>query len=71
MEVKVGNLAPCVDAVQLVSVCGVPEANASVGSSTTRGKKTALMRRPSDGLNCSSMLSQFQHRFLRLLVPDQ
>ena len=44
MEVKVGNLAPCVDAVQLVSVCGVPEANASVGSSTTRGKKAALMR---------------------------
>lgn len=51
------NLASSVNTLQLVAVCRIPEANASISSSTSRCKKAALVGRPSDGLNSSCVLS--------------
>lgn len=36
-------LAPRVNTVQLVAVCGVPEANTSISCSTSRCKKASLV----------------------------
>jgi len=65
------NLAPSVNTVQLMAICSVPKTNAPISSSTSRHKETALVRGPSNGLHCSSMLSKPQSWLLRVLIPYQ
>lgn len=64
-------LTSCVNATQL-RVCGcVPETNAAISCSTSRGKKPVKMGWPSNCLNSSCVLTVLEHWLSRALIPDK
>jgi len=59
---EVANLRAGIDALQRSVGGGVPKADASIGSTATRGEKAVLMRRPRDGFDGGLVLRQAQRR---------
>ena len=69
---QIAHLAASVDEIERFTGEAVPESNASVGSSATRAHHTMLMRRPSDRLHSSLVLTELDLS-LRVVVtgPNQ
>ena len=56
---QIADLTTCVYPVHWLAGQGVPETDASISCSTSTAHGTVLMRRPSDGFDCSEVLAEF------------
>ena len=68
-EHQVAHLRTCVDTIHRLQSQRVPEADASVSSSTSSGKKAVLVGTPTDGLHGSIVLREFCKRVRTLCAP--
>lgn len=61
---QVADLASCVDPVHWLAGQSVPEANASVSSSTTAAHSPMLVRRPGYSFDCCDVFAKFDLGFI-------
>ena len=69
-EHQVANLRPSVNVVDWLQAVGVPEPDASVCSTATRGQETILIWIPGNCFYCGLMLTEFCLSTFRMLVPN-
>lgn len=68
---QVADLRASVNALQRLPSQCVPEADAAVGSATTRGQQPVLVWRPGNGLHCCKVLCVLLDRAQAGMIPDK
>ena len=65
-----GRSGTCVEVIERGGRRSVPEAYASVRCASPGSQQAMLVGGPGDGLHCSCVVRELQHRGAGLLVPD-